>query len=134
MALSGVPILSHQDKCEVLVSKRAWTSCEVQVRKARVRTRLERRPVQILVVVANIQMRTLKTEVGKGSARTAIGRGLVGPKAKANAEKYAVVHDTTALPKGKAVNIPLPAVGYYAATQTNPQTSACVTGRVIFSF
>ena len=42
--------------------------------------------MQILVVVANIQMRTLKTEVGKGSARTAIGRGLVGPKAKANAE------------------------------------------------
>ena len=42
--------------------------------------------MQILVVVANIQMRTLKTEVGKGSARTAIGRGLVGPKARANAE------------------------------------------------
>jgi hypothetical protein len=62
--------------------KRAWTS----VWKARVRTRLERRLVQILVVVANIQMRTLKNEVGKGSARTAIGRGLVGPKAKANAE------------------------------------------------
>ena len=62
--------------------KRAWTS----VWKARVWTRLERRLVQILVVVANIQMRTLKTEVGKGSARTAIGRGLVGPKAKANAE------------------------------------------------
>ena len=44
--------------------------------------------MQILVVVANIQMRTLKTEVEKGSARTAIGRGLVGPKAKANAEKH----------------------------------------------
>ena len=44
--------------------------------------------MQILVVVANIQMRTLKTEVGKGSARTAIGRGLVGPKAKANADKH----------------------------------------------
>ena len=36
--------------------------------------------VQILVVVANIQMRTLKTEVEEGSARTAIGRGLVDPK------------------------------------------------------
>jgi hypothetical protein len=36
--------------------------------------------VQILVVVANIQMRTLKTEVEKGSMRTALGHGLVGPK------------------------------------------------------
>ena len=37
--------------------------------------------MQILVVVANIQMRTLKTEVEKGSMRTAIGHGLIGPKA-----------------------------------------------------
>ena len=36
--------------------------------------------VQILVVVANIQMRTLKAEVEKGSMRTAIGHGLLGPK------------------------------------------------------
>jgi len=36
--------------------------------------------VQILVVVASIQMRTLKTEVEKGSMRTAIVHGLVGPK------------------------------------------------------
>jgi hypothetical protein len=35
--------------------------------------------VQILVVVASIQMRTLKTEVEKGSAPTAFGRGLVDP-------------------------------------------------------
>jgi len=33
-----------------------------------------------LVVVANIQMRTLKTEVEKGSMRTAIGHGLLDPK------------------------------------------------------
>ena len=31
------------------------------------RARVEPPPVQILVVVANIQMRTLKTEVEKGS-------------------------------------------------------------------
>ena len=31
------------------------------------RARAKRPPVQILVVVANIQMRTLKTEVEKGS-------------------------------------------------------------------
>ena len=36
--------------------------------------------VQILVVVANIQMRTLKTEVEKGSWRTSFGPGLVDPK------------------------------------------------------
>ena len=36
--------------------------------------------VQILVVVANIQVRTLKTEVEKGSMRTLIGHGLVDPK------------------------------------------------------
>ena len=35
--------------------------------------------VQISVVVANIQMRTLKTEVEKGSMWTAIGHGLVDP-------------------------------------------------------
>ena len=35
-------------------------------RKAWARARLERPLVQILVVVANIQMRTLKTEVEKG--------------------------------------------------------------------
>ena len=36
--------------------------------------------VQILVVVANIQMRTLKAEVEKGSVWTAFGHGLVDPK------------------------------------------------------
>lgn len=33
-----------------------------------------------MVVVANIQASRLKTEVGKGSARTAVGGGSVGPK------------------------------------------------------
>ena len=41
--------------------------------------------MQILVEVANIQVRSLKTEVEKGSACTVIVRGLVGPKAQANA-------------------------------------------------
>jgi len=43
--------------------------------------------VQILAVVANIQMRTLKTEVENGSMPTVIGHGLVGPKEKRNCEK-----------------------------------------------
>ena len=41
--------------------------------------------VQILVVVAIIQMRTLKAEVEKGSTWTAFGRGWVGPKRWAKA-------------------------------------------------
>jgi len=40
--------------------------------------------VQILVVVANIQVRILKTEVEKGFMRTAVGHGLVDPKVKIN--------------------------------------------------
>jgi hypothetical protein len=41
---------------------------------------VELHPVQILVVVANIQMRTLKAEVEKGSMRTVFGHGLLDPK------------------------------------------------------
>ena len=36
---------------------------------------VQRPLVQILVVVANIQARTLRAEVEKGSMRTAIGHG-----------------------------------------------------------
>lgn len=41
--------------------------------------------MQILVVVANIQVRSLKTEVEKGSTWTAVECGSVGPKILANA-------------------------------------------------
>jgi hypothetical protein len=41
---------------------------------------VELRLVQILVVVANIQMRTLKAEVEKGSMATANVHGLLDPK------------------------------------------------------
>jgi len=40
--------------------------------------------VQILVVVANVQARTLKTVVEKGFALTAIGRKLVGSERNGN--------------------------------------------------
>jgi hypothetical protein len=43
---------------------------------------VEKPLVQILVVVANRQARTLSTEVEKGSMRTAFGHGLADPKAK----------------------------------------------------
>lgn len=36
--------------------------------------------VQILVVVAIIQFESLKTDVGKVSVSTFVGRGLIGPK------------------------------------------------------
>ena len=45
------------------MSRRAWRS----VAKPAARAGVKRPLVQILVVVANIQTRTLKTEVGKGS-------------------------------------------------------------------
>lgn len=41
---------------------------------------MERLIVQILVVVAIIQMKLLKTEAEKGSMWTVIGHGLAGPK------------------------------------------------------
>ena len=40
---------------------------------------MERPLVQILVEVANIQMRSLKTEVEKGSIGIVLNYGLVGP-------------------------------------------------------
>jgi len=40
--------------------------------------------VHILVVVANIQVRILKTEVGKGFMRTPFDHELVDPKTKIN--------------------------------------------------
>ena len=58
------------------MSRRAWALLQ----KPLVWAWVEQCLVQILVVVANIQMRTLKAEVEKGSMWTAIGHGLVGPK------------------------------------------------------
>ena len=45
---------------------------------------MKRPLVQILVAVANIQMRTLKAEVEKGFMRTAVGHELIDPKAEIN--------------------------------------------------
>ena len=43
--------------------------------------------MQILVVVANIQVTVLKTEVEKGFVRTANGHELIDPKTAINFEK-----------------------------------------------
>lgn len=40
--------------------------------------------VQILVVVANIQVKTLKTQVEKGFMRTALAHESAGPKTQIN--------------------------------------------------
>ena len=56
------------------------------------------------MVVAIIQMRTLKTEVEKGFMRTAFGHGLLDPKAKDNSLVHVVACDSG--PKGNEVNIP----------------------------
>jgi hypothetical protein len=50
--------------------------------------------VRILVVVASTQAGTLRAEVGKGSMRTAVGHGLVGPKRSGDAVPR--VHDCAA--------------------------------------
>ena len=59
--------------------------------------------MQILVVVAIIQMRTLKAEVEKVSMRTAIGHGLLGPKTLV---KTLQVSFFARSQKGNWVNIP----------------------------
>ncbi len=52
---------------------------------------MERRLVQILVVVAIIQMKTLKAEVETVSAALAISCGLLGPKASVNSAQSALL-------------------------------------------
>jgi len=51
---------------------------------------LKRHLVQILVVVANTKVQCFRTEVEKGSMRTAVARGLFGPKLQINFRKSAV--------------------------------------------
>ena len=59
--------------------------------------------MQILVLVANIHLRTMKTEVEKGSMSTAVGHGLVGPKTICNCFLWRF---KPLLSKGSQVNIP----------------------------
>ena len=73
--------------------------------------------VRILVVVATIQMRTLKTEVEKGFMRTAIGHEWLGPKPTGNPAT------TLSRAKGYVVKIPQAGNGYCVATQLNSETS-----------
>ncbi|WZY93865.1 hypothetical protein YC2023_066194 [Brassica napus] len=67
------PIPGCRGKSQASMSRRARRSLQNLGHKPG-------RSVQILVVVANIQMRTLKAEVGKGSMSTALAHGLVDLK------------------------------------------------------
>ena len=73
--------------------------------------------VQILVVVANIQVETLKVEVGKGFMRTAIDHELVGPKTKINLVNYLKGESQKnfdTMLKGNLVKIPEPILGDFS--------------------
>src|SRR3954468_13010888 len=67
------------------------------------RARAERPSVRILVVVANIQMRTLKAEEGKGFMKTALAHGLADPKGRGKPVRERVA---ARAPKGNRVKIP----------------------------
>jgi hypothetical protein len=105
---------------------------------------LEQSYVQILVVVATIQMRTLKTDVEKGSMWTAIGHGSVSPKmrSKEGSERGISIHSNiySIQSKGKQVNILVLSAGdcliscqTYVVTQTSSNTSQVVLERVFSS-
>jgi len=70
------PLQRSSERGRTLSSRRALGSYRRFVRK----DRPERTWVQILVVVANVQARALRTVVEKGFALTAIVRKSVGPK------------------------------------------------------
>jgi hypothetical protein len=65
---------------------------------------VQRPVVQILVVVATIQARTLKADVEKGFSRTVLGRELIDPKPEAAVSKRSgrVPHPRTRVATAKA--------------------------------
>jgi len=95
--------------------------------------------VQILVVVARIQMRTLKTDVGNGSMTTAFGHGLVGPEKSVNSKNSKLqvakfVEVLEFISKGNLVNIPEPCLGYIAATRRTRKSLTNRRGKFSFFF
>ena len=94
--------------------------------------------MQILVVVANIQVRTLKAEVEKGFMRTALVRELVDPKVQVNPDNDTMprtpwgirikgrVHCTR---KGIRINIPEPSVGYFYGNVSKHRDVSCCPGK-----
>ena len=85
--------------------------------------------MQILVVVANIQVRTLKAEVEKGFVRTAVGHELIDPKAQINLENRTIGlprggPESARPPRRKGIGINIPESGgriFHAVTQLNSE-------------
>ena len=104
-ALCLYPAVGASDQAPT--SRRAWRSWTQPLARAWVKRPL----VQILVVVANIQTRTLKAEVEKGSVWTALGHGWVDPKPQGNPVRMRGFLGLRSA-KGNQVNIPGPERGY----------------------
>lgn len=92
--------------------------------------------VQILVVVAITQARTLRAEAEKGFSRTALARELVDPKLRAAATERSIGREpasATGQRKGIGNLLPKPGTGPRAATRTAAETVAAAPERVLFS-
>ncbi len=94
--------------------------------------RFERPLVQMLVLVANIQMKILKTEVEKGFTSTLFGRELLGPKVFRTGFRRR--DSSRHRPKGQLVKIPIAGHSVERRRVSNLATVARTPGRVIFSF
>jgi len=92
--------------------------------------------VQILVVVASIQMRTLNAEVEEVSVITVFGHGLVGPKKQRNCVKCCGwvfgPNKSARASIGNLVNIPELGQAVVATQMIAPIPMAPL-GRVLFS-
>jgi len=120
--------ISHSSRGYDVVTSR---TVDMVASKANTWVWLEQSYVQILVVVATIQMRTLKTDVEKGSMWTAIGHGSVSPKmrSKEGSERGIFTFWYSIKSKGKQVNILVLSVGdcliscqTYVVTQSSSDT------------
>ena len=100
--------------------------------------------MQILVVVANIQVRTLKAEVEKGFMRTAVGHELIDPKAQINLVNETMVFAlrgveyyfkvVSSAERESGLIFPNLTQDNFAVTQTNWETVCAALERVLFSF
>ena len=102
--------------------------------------------MQILVVVANIQAGSLRTEAEKGFARTAIGRESTDPKSEINFEEGTIgafsasrgvggaVGAVPVRRKGSRSKIRRLDPGFKVEARATSETSAGRPGRVFFSY
>ena len=85
--------------------------------------------MQILVVVAIIQMRILKAEVEKGFAESELRRELLDPKTRRKRRDGEFFPQS----KGNEINISQAGHGQSVATQASSETPARTPRRVFFS-